>query len=148
MTHPTFRRLAVAALAMAGLAACQPSTGGALTREEYIEQANAICTEGNAAIEAAMPAGMTGMPTGAQAEALQKAVVAEITKMVDRIEALEPPADMAAEMDSITADTRKVTADLEASGPDALFTTEQDPFADVNARLIEQGLTVCGEEPE
>ena len=151
MIHPPsrFRFLSGAALAgmtLAALVGCQAS-GGELTREEFVEQGNAICAAGNAEIEAAVPKGESAAPpSGPEGEALFKTIVESSNRSIDAVAALKPPADLQPEMTSIIADARVIMADMEAQGMEALFSSEDDPFAEVNVRLRAVGLTVCGED--
>lgn len=148
---PRFRFLSRATLAFvaaAALAGCKTSGGETLTRDEFLKQGNAICTKGNAEIEAAMPKGNSaGPPSGPEGEALFKALMDSSHRMIDEVAALKPPADLQPEMTSIVADSRLVLADVEAKGAESLFASEEDPFFEVNKRLTAIGLTVCGEDP-
>ena len=153
MIHPNSRRrfLSAATLAFvtaAALAGCKTSGGDTLSREEFLKQGNAICTKGNAEIEAAVPKGGTdGPPSGPEGDAVFKTIMETSQRMIDEVAALKPPADLQPEMTSIVADSRLILADLEAKGSEAMFATEADPFVEVNKRLTSIGLTVCGEDP-
>jgi len=138
--------LAAAALAVAG---CQADDGGggALTREAYVEQGNAICTAGNEAIMAAIPMDASGPPTGEAGEELFQSVLTTIDGMLDDLDALEGPEDMVAEMDSVVAEARAIRATVAEGGAEAFFASEEDPWASINPRLEAMGLAACAEDP-
>lgn len=140
-------RATLAFVAAAALAGCKTSGGETLTRDEFLKQGNAICTKGNAEIEAVVPKGNNaGPPSGPEGEAFFKAIIKTSHRMIDDVAALKPPADLQPEMTSIVADSRLILADLEAKGAEAMFALEGDPFFEVNKRLTSIGLTVCGED--
>lgn len=138
--------LGAAALAVAGCQA-DDAGGGALTREAYVEQGNAICTAGNEAIMGLIPMDASGPPTGAEGDALFDNILATIDGMLDDLDALEGPEDMVAEMDSVVAEARAIRATVAEGGAEAFFASAEDPWAAVNPRLEAMGLAACAEDP-
>jgi hypothetical protein len=127
---------------------CRSGGSETLTRDAFLEQGNAICAKGNAEIAAAIAQdGSGGPPSGAAGEALFKSVMDASRRMIDEVGALKPPPDLQPEMTGIVSDSRIVLADLESKGAEAMFASEEDPFAEINKRLTAIGLTVCGEDP-
>lgn len=156
MTRPSARlRLlsapVVAALALAAAGGClaSPQGGGEpLSRAAFLEQGNAICTKGNADIMAAAQASGAGWPPSGEAgEALFKTVLTLIEQQIDGIDDLTPPADMQPAIDGAVADARVVLTEVEAAGSTEFFMSEEDPWAAVNAKMKDLGLTACAEEP-
>ena len=146
--YRTMSCAALSALALAAVAGCavSPESGGPLSREEFVKQANAICAKGNADIMAAAPQG-EWPPSDEAGEAFFQTIVTVSKKQMDGVEALKAPADLKPEVDSILSDARAILADIEAKGSEELFASEEDPFAAVNERLKAIGLTECAEEP-
>ncbi len=142
---------AVAALALAAAGGCLAAPRGSgepLSRAAFIEQGNAICAKGNADIMAAAQAsGAAWPPSGEAGEALFETVLTLVEQQIDGIDDLAPPADMQPAIDGAVADARAVLTEVEAAGSAAFFSSEEDPWAAVNAQMKELGLTACAEEP-
>lgn len=171
------RRRAMSGLLAFGMlaavvAACGDDGSAALSKEEFVEQADAICA---ATTERADPifeefyaTAFADMPDGPTIEAENQMVVEgfdgvldEVTPLyeaqVDDIRALAAPdgdaelvGDLLADFDSALAEMNELTdaaVDGDPTAIDALTAEDaQDPFADVNARARSYGLAVCGEE--
>lgn len=118
----------------------------ALTREEFVAQANAICAAGDAKIQAAAPA-MSGeqMPSAEELEAFYGDIVAVSQEIIDELDALVPPEELRAEMESLITDARAVMDEIKTQDTATFFAAEEDPFAAVNARALAMGLTACGQ---
>lgn len=138
----------VAALTVAAIAGCAGTSEATLTREEFIEQGNAICAAGNDEIEAAVPEmGSGGAPSGPEGEAFFETLLAVSQRQIDDLAALKAPPDMQPEVDAVVAQAREIRAEIEAAGMEALFSSEEDPFEPVNAPMRDMGLTACAGEP-
>lgn len=152
MSHPSIRLTvslaAVAALAISTIAGCAADSGGELTREEFVEQANAVCASGNAEIGAAIPSDGEWPPSGETEEAMFQTIVQSIHRQIDEITALDGPDDIETEVDAVVADARLIVADMETQGMDTFFASDEDPFAAVNARFSALGITECAQDPE
>ena len=151
----TIRRVAVlvsvAGLAGLGLAACGDDDGGgdALTEEEFVEQANAICSEGEDELDAAfeeLVGDGSEEPTPEEISAFADVFEDNIGEQIDGIDDLEPPESMADDVDAALSDAREVLDDfaqLLRDDPEAAFSQEEDPFADVNEQMNDLGVTAC-----
>jgi hypothetical protein len=134
-----------AAVAVTGLAGCGGDDDGsaALSRDEFVTQANAICAAGNAKIEAAVPENATGPPSGDAGERFYETIVDETQGTVDGIAALEPPDEITSEVDAMVAAAREVLTEMRATPADEFFQTNEDPFAEVNEVASSLGLDDC-----
>ena len=149
----TIRRVAVlvsvAGLASLGVTACgdDDDGGDALTQEEFVDQGNQICSDGNDELDAAfedLPD--DAEPTPEQISEFADTFEENVGGQIDDIDELVPPDDIADEVDSILADARDDLDEfvtLMRDDPESAFTQEEDPFADVNERLNDIGLTEC-----
>jgi hypothetical protein len=146
--------LACAALAAGALAACGggddnkqqfgatvgsgPST---LTKDQFVQQANQICDQGNKELDTASQA-LGQNPTADQISSFATdTVVPAVERQVSDIRALGAPAgdeeQVNALLDAAQADAEKVKSD-----PTVL--ANGDPFADANKLADDYGLTSCG----
>lgn len=162
-------RLLVLALVTAGallMAACG-NDAEALSKPEFIEQANAICQASQDEAEPLFDAVFAdledidfddpaneGLLFTRFAEAMQE-VEPIFERQLDDIRALEPPAEDKELIEELIADqeealTRFVTTlDAAAAGDEAARAAvdgDEDPFDDVDRRAREYGLTVCGDQ--
>ena len=114
-------------------------------RAELIEEADAICAEGDEEIDAeAQETFANGEPSAAEQEAfVEETVVPSIQEQLDGLSELEPPEADAEEFQSIIDNAQSALDELEEN-PDVLGSGEDDPFADVNEQAKEFGLTKCG----
>jgi hypothetical protein len=121
-----------------------------LTAAELAEQGNAICADVSEEFEAAFADVGDEEPTPEQMQAFA-ATAAEITgDAIARFEDLEPPEDLEQDWDDTLEAARAANAQLEEAGEDAdaaaaLLSSEEDPFAEVNAGLEGVGITACSE---
>lgn len=140
--------LVACTLVLAGaVAACAaPDEGaGPLTREEYLLQGNAVCAAGNARIAAAMPVGLSGPPTGPEAQAVYDTVVTEVTTMIGGLKGLTPPTELQADVTNMLTEADAALVTIKADGQEAFFASEEDAFAKANEIANKIGLTVCAE---
>ena len=140
----------VAPLALLGLLAtgCGDDEES-LSEDEFVEQANAICEEGSEELDQA-GGELFGSEEPTPEEIADFADLFEdaIGDQIDDLEDLNGPSDLEEELDGILADARDTLsefADEVRDDPEAAFTSEEDPFADINERLSELGLTSCAE---
>ena len=119
-------------------------SGAALTEDAFVEQANAICAEGNQATNAAADEIFTGgEPTGAQLDQYAEIAIPSIQAQLDAIRALTPPEDTAGDVTSFLDDAETALDEVEA---DPAVLTSGDPFADVNTQAKALGLDECGSD--
>ncbi|MGE0026454.1 MAG: hypothetical protein AB7O78_01325 [Thermoleophilia bacterium] len=132
----------IAAIGIAGAAGCGgDDDSAALSRDEFVTQANAICAAGNATIAAAVP------KDGPPGPAFYETIVETTQGTVDGVAALVPPDEMKADVDAMIADARQALSDMRATPAAEFFASGEDPFASVNQQAGTLGLTDCaGEE--
>lgn len=115
---------------------------------DYLAEVNAICTAGNQQLDALFAEGFAdgAEPTEEQLVEVLDQLVDLIVGQLDDIEALEPPADLAPDVEAWVTDARATADDVRASGP-AFFDQQangENPFAEVNATAVELGFDACG----
>ena len=167
---PTSRTMIIAALA-AGVGLLTAACGDdaeALSKPDFVAQANAVCQKSNDQINPIFETIYADTdeidwtdPTNELLlfvrwdEAMHQ-VVPIIDQQLDDIRALAPPAGDAELIDALKEDQEAAIAEFAdlieaAAGGDeaaleALDSSNEDPFDDINRRAREYGLTVCGEE--
>ena len=132
-----------AAVAAGGLAGCGGGDDASLSREEFVAQANQICADGTARIEAAVPADTSGPPSGAGGERFYETIVDETQGTVDGIAALDPPDEIRADVDAMVAAAREVLSEMRATPAGEFFQRNEDPFDEVNVVATRLGLPAC-----
>lgn len=133
--------------ALGGVACSSGSDEERLTEEEFVSQANAICTEGNAAIDEVveeMVAG-GGAPSDEEAQKLLEVILTNVRGQLDDIEELSPPEDLEDDVDDLISSARDEADALEEAGVAAIESGEP-PFAESNAKAGELGLEACAED--
>jgi hypothetical protein len=122
-------------------------TTASLAKDEFIEEADAICAEANSAIGAFVSAG-EGFTESGQIADLRQSVV-------DDVNALGPPADDQANLDGFLAGMEaqvaageKIALANERGSDTAQFETELDAAQGETLTAAEAyGFTECGQEP-
>jgi hypothetical protein len=114
----------------------------ALTKTDFLKQANAICKTGEDKINAAAEAAFGDAPDEAKLKAFTTDVaLPETQKIVDGLRELEAPEELASDfdalLDSTEADLAKVKADWE-------YGIGDEAFADANTKANAMGLEACG----
>jgi hypothetical protein len=121
------------------------ATGEALTKDEFIKQADAICASGDKTINEAFDALGPGEPSGQEQEqVITDTVVPEVQGEIDGIRALTPPAGDEEEVGAILDAAQSAVDEVKA---DPSLLTEQnaeDPFKEANQLAKEYGLKECG----
>jgi hypothetical protein len=127
-----------------GLAACGDDEER-LSQDEFVEQGQAICREGNEEIEALfadLP--QDEIPTEEELEPLFDDFVSNVRGQIDDIDELSPPEDIEDDVDAFVSDARDALDEVEDGGAEALLQEEgEDPFAEVNEQAAELGLSEC-----
>jgi hypothetical protein len=123
--------------------------GDRLTREEFLSQGNAICSQGNARIEAAAEETFGGLsqderPSDEQLQGFYDTLVPEIQGQLDALGDLNPPEDLEADVDNLLQVAQSSLDEIKDGGPQILL-SGQDPFAEANRLATEVGLTACAE---
>ena len=149
------RRFALIAVLCVGaclLAGCGDDDE-ALSEQEFLEQGNAICAAGNERLDAAfedldLEEGQE--PTAEQMGTLVLEVfVPDIQSQIDDVRALEPPDELADAVETFLDDAQATLDELEQQAtddPSAVFSEDEDPFAEVNAQANEIGLSECADD--
>ena len=135
------RVLALAAVAVMALTACGDDDD-ALSEEDFLEQGNAICDEGNEELDAAFEELGDAEPTEEQMEDVAQQVADNVEGQIEDLRALEPPEELADDVDAALDDAQEVVEEFRDQGA-AIFQSVEDPFADVSPKLAEIGLTSC-----
>ena len=122
--------------------------GDAPTKEEFIAEADQVCSDGDAEIEAAAEEtfGQSNQPpTPAEQEQFaSEQVIPNIEEQVDGVDELTPPEG---DEDEIQAIVDAANEGLDAGRDDPSLFTEQageDPLAEASRLAQDYGLKVCG----
>jgi hypothetical protein len=117
------------------------SSGPALTKAQFVAQADAICAAGDRTIEEAIKAlGRGGEPSPADLHQFSIIAVPAIQQEVDAIKALPPPEGDEDEVKAILAAVQK-GIDKIKSDPTSI---ESDPLAEADRLAEDYGLEQCG----
>ena len=119
--------------------------GAALTEDEFVSQANAICKAGDKEVNQAGNELFGGQqPTEAQIEQFAKDIlVPSVQGQIDAIRALAPPEDIAGDVTTFLDDAEAALGEI-AADPSLLQASDNEgPFADVNEQADALGLTEC-----
>jgi hypothetical protein len=117
------------------------ASGPALTKDQFIAQADAICAAGDRTIEEAIEAlGRGGEPSPADLHQFSIIAVPAIQQEVDAIEALPPPEGDEDEVEAILAAVQKGIDEIR-SDPTSI---ESDPLAEADRLAEDYGLEQCG----
>jgi hypothetical protein len=144
-------RLGLVVLAVVAMALVAAGCGGdddddAPTKEEFITQADDICTEGDQVIEeqAAEVFG-SGQPSKAQQEAfIEDTVIPETQSQIDGIRELTPPEGDEDEVNAIVDAADQGIDEIE-SDPAALTQGGANPLAEASQLAAEYGMKDCGQ---
>ncbi len=114
----------------------------ALTKAEFVTQADAICQQGNDELDAAT-ASFDKNTSQAEFEAFATDTLApNVQSQVDQIDALVPPAADQEQVDAILSAAQDGVDQIKAD-PGAL--ENGDPLAKANKLAADYGLKVCGQ---
>jgi hypothetical protein len=151
-----FAAVLASALLVAG---CGDSDGNstestsALTKQQFIAQADAICKRGNEEIEEGYESfaeqndiPKNQEPSNAQGkEIVETVIIPSVDSQAKGIRALAAPSGDEDEISAMLDSLDEAIAEAEED-PEALVTSQSDPFAKPNELAQEYGLEVCGEE--
>lgn len=108
-------------------------------------KANAICTEYDKAFEE-KTAELTSDSTEEQVLAfVTDVMIPEFENMIGEIRDIGFPEADEALLDGLMDET-EVELDKLKQDPATILTAEESPFASIDSRLLDYGLTVCGED--
>jgi hypothetical protein len=145
--------VAAASLLLVLLTACG-SDG--LSQEEFVAQANEICQAGTDELtetfEAFFPADAELTEEDFQqifdehGQTIFDDFVSNTRGQIDDIRDLNGPSDLEDQLDPILDEASEILDnEVVNGGPEELFFSEGDPFADINPQLEALGLTTCAE---
>jgi hypothetical protein len=137
--------LVLGAVAIAGCGGSDDtsSTTAAISEDDFVTQANAICAEGNKTLEAAGQEAFSGKPSEAELDQyVTDTMVPNIQGQIDEITALGAPAGDEEQVSGFL-DTAQETLDQVEADPSVLTSGDQDAFAETNELMTDYGLTEC-----
>lgn len=119
------------------------SEGGndSISKAEFITQANALCATFDGEMQVAQADVLT---EDDQVVMIATVLVPKLRALMVDIRELGFPAGDEALIGGLVEQTED-ELDVIAADPAALLTSTEDPFEEINAQLVEYGLTVCGD---
>ena len=130
----------------AGASGASGVSGAALTEQEWLTQADAICAAGNKEIDQAGNDLFGGQqPTDAQIEQFANDVlIPNVQGQHDAIEALTPPETMADDVTQLLDDLDAALNEVRDDPSSIAASDNAGPFAQVNQEAKDLGLKECG----
>ncbi|MGH9157781.1 MAG: hypothetical protein ACRD1K_18535 [Acidimicrobiales bacterium] len=147
MSAPSSRAAAAGVMALALAGACGGGDGDRLTKAEFLKQANAICEKGNARIEEAGGDLSPESPMDQITSFIEDTALPETPAQFDDVDGLNPPEDIAGDVDQALAAVRRALDKVE-DDPASLVEDGDEIFAEANKKLNGLGLGVCGDEDD
>jgi hypothetical protein len=138
------RRFAGIAAVAVALASAACGDDDRLTAEEFVEQANERCAAFRLEDDAAAEEAFSGdaEPSEEDIQAFLDGAIPRVQELLDDLDDLEPPAELADDVDALLEDGRAALAELEAGGA-ALLLSGEDPFEEVDRQALALGLDNC-----
>jgi hypothetical protein len=130
-----------------GASGATGASGTPLSKSEFVAKGNAICKQGNAALDKAGKSFFQSGQKPSQAEQdkfVTDTVIPNIQSQIDQIKALTPPSG---DEDQVNAVTAAAQSALDKAKADPSLLIQQggsDPFAHANDLANSYGLTECG----
>jgi hypothetical protein len=121
------------------------TTAQSITKQEFLTQANAICTAGSAEMQAALAAVTEATTEDELSAIITDQMVGSIRGQLADMRALGYPDGDRETLEGIYTDTEAMLDQVEADPIGLVLNATTDPFAELNARLAEYGLTACAE---
>lgn len=146
MQQLPYRATAVAAVFGAAIlgAACSDDPAAALTRDEWIEQADAVCASTEEQFADAYD-GIGEEPTPPEIEGLFDAVLAAVSDQIDGIAELAPPSELEPDVDAFLDEALAALTEARALDPQEAYAAEASPFDRALGLANDLGVTACGE---
>jgi hypothetical protein len=132
-----------------GIAACGGSDdgGGALSKADFVHQADAICKKatdaGKAAVDEVLPED-SHEPTDAQLRQVIDIAVSSYRKQADQIDALHEPSSLSDDVSHMLEDLRHAADRIEDAGPKAFEADAPDYLVDAKGDAKALGFKECG----
>jgi hypothetical protein len=145
LTQVILRWLVVIGVVTAPLSACDDSDGEQLSDDQFVEQANQICADGAAEIDE-LGGELGDDPSDDELRTYYLASIDNLRGQLDDIAALQAPDDKVDPLQALIDDAEGILDELEDQvndDVDAVTSPETDPFAEINQRFTDLGLTVC-----
>src|SRR5262245_65186475 len=141
--------VAAAGLAAATLVGCGGDDGGgsaapAISKTDFVAQANEICQAGAADLASALGTLDPNSSADELEQIFVETVIPNIRQQVTDIRALGFPAGDEATLDGAFDQVEQILTDYEAN-PATMLDDSTDEFADVNQQLTAYGLETCGQ---
>ena len=138
-----FALLAVALLALIGCGGDDEGSGSGepLTKAEFLEQGNAVCAEGNEAIDDAAADLSQNSPQEEIEAFASETLVPEVQEQIDGLSELSPPEGDEAKVEAIIEAAQEANDQVEEDP--SLITSSEDPFNEANDLASEYGLEEC-----
>jgi hypothetical protein len=141
--------LAIAAMAVtlvaAGCGGDDDDGGEAPTKDEFITQADEICTDGDQQINEEAEEVFEGEPSKAEQQAfVEETVIPETQAQIDGIRDLTPPEGDEDQINAIVDAADQGIEEIEAD-PAALTQGGENPLAEAGRLASEYGMKACGQ---
>ena len=138
------RRLASATIALTFAVTACGSDDNTLSKSEYQKSANAVCAKAETQLEPIFGEIFPKLDTATEAERKTATddLLKVLTKEIDDLAALEPPASIADDVDAMLASVRKAEGVVREQGA-GFWLEESDPFGEVNQLAAGLGLDAC-----
>lgn len=127
-----------------GASGCTDEAEPAMTKAQYVEEGNEICADAADALTEA--ADETQGDLAVQIGFVQAEVVPSIRRQIDDLRRLGYPPGDEEELDQLLDDSEDILILVARDPASALRTGGDTPFAAVNERFVDYGLTECGED--
>jgi hypothetical protein len=143
--HVVGQVVGLAALAASLITACggDDSEAKPTAKKDFLIQVNAICDESQKLLAAAAVELGEAPSIDAINEFVRSTFVPAVREELGQIRAVGFPLGDENRLNGVLFDMEALLDDL-AADPEAVFDRPDDPFADINERLDDYGLTVCG----
>jgi hypothetical protein len=133
----------VAAMALTGCGDDE-AEAGTLTEAEFVEQANALCaTQAQAIGRVIGPLFAAGQPSPQDQQAALDQIVTLSRSLADDIGALVEPRSLTADIEELVKSLDAGTDEAAKQTGAAFFGSDEDPWADAQARAHDLGLDAC-----
>jgi hypothetical protein len=145
LTQAILRSLVVVGVAAAPLTACDDGDSEQLSDEQFVERANQICADGAAEIDE-LVSDLGEDPSDDELRTAYLASIDNLRAQLEDIADLRAPDDKVDPLQSLIDDAEDILDELEDQvndDIDAVTSPETDPFAEINQRFTDLGLTVC-----
>jgi hypothetical protein len=155
MRRVVLRTAAVAGVVVFAFAGCggddDDSSSGTVSEAEFQEQADELCRKFEGEVDAKTEEFSQSLDENSTPEEIGELFIDEILPLfreqVDQLQDLPTPDQNAQEYEDLFNDLEDAADDLEQMAkddPEALFTGDEDPFADLDQRAQDLGLDDCG----